>query len=377
MGKRILKWLIFGLVFLAVSAVLLLWALYSGGQRIEDRSTPPVLSAAPEIVATLDRAPGNVAVSADGRIFLTLHPSGNPGEIKVAEWAQGQLKPYPDLASQTLFQTPLGIRIDRQGRLWTIDSGKQGWGRPRLLGFDLASGKEVYRHDFSQEIAPLGSNLQDLAIDPQGKAIFIADFSFLRKSPAIIAHDLTSGKSRRLLEKDSSVLPQNYVVYSAHGPLTRLGGLIAMKIGVDGIAMDAKGEWLYYGAISQGDLFRIRVADLLDSGLTPVDLSVRKEYFGKKVLSDGITLDTEGNVYLTDVEHNGIARLSKDRQLETLIRDSRIRWADGFSWGPEGWLYFTDSAIPDIAFRTRGSIQRSSPYYLFRFQPGPSGIPGQ
>jgi hypothetical protein len=50
-----------------------------GGVRLEDRTTAPKLPAsALQVVADLDYPPGNIAVSPTGRVFFTLHPSGDP-----------------------------------------------------------------------------------------------------------------------------------------------------------------------------------------------------------------------------------------------------------------------------------------------------------
>src|SRR5688572_10697120 len=51
--------------------------------KIEGKA--PLLGAADlELVAELPFAPGNVAVSADGRVFFSFHPEGNRGDIQVA-----------------------------------------------------------------------------------------------------------------------------------------------------------------------------------------------------------------------------------------------------------------------------------------------------
>src|SRR5919201_3489765 len=140
--------LVLGLVFLGLRCGL------GGGRRLDDRTTAPTLPAsALEVVADLDYPPGNIAVSATGRVFFTLHPSGDP-PIKLAELVGGKPVPYPDEASQkTLFDSPLAVRIDRQGRLWTLDFARYGRGQPRLLAFDLASGRLVHQYDFPASVA--------------------------------------------------------------------------------------------------------------------------------------------------------------------------------------------------------------------------------
>ncbi|MCG8423716.1 MAG: hypothetical protein MJE77_37940 [Proteobacteria bacterium] len=47
------------------------------------------------------------------------------------------------------------------------------------------------------------------------------------------------------------------------------------------------------------------------------------------------------------------------------------------SYGPNGWLYIADSAIPDQMLRSSDHIRASAPYYLHRFRPGIAGVPGQ
>ena len=93
---------------------------------------------------------------------------------------------------------------------------------------------------------------------------------------------------------------------------------------------------------------RIRTRDLLDESLSPAELGNRVEKIGQKPLSDGLSADVENNIYITDVEHCGIARMAPDGTLQTLIKDKRVLWADGLSFGPDNYIYLTDSNIPHI-----------------------------
>ena len=156
-----------------------------------------------------------------------------------------------------------------------------------------------------------------------------------------------------------------------------LGGLLALRPGLDSIALDEHGEWLYYGAMCNENLFRIKTQDLLNHDLTADQLGQRVELYAAKPQTDGLSMDRDGNVYLTDPEHRGVAVLGTDRKLSTLIKDPRIRWADGLSFGPEGWLYIADSAIQDHLFKSKAYIRAHAPYFLWRVRPGPEGTPGQ
>jgi hypothetical protein len=80
---------------------------------------------------------------------------------------------------------------------------------------------------------------------------------------------------------------------------------------------------------------------------------------------------------VTDIEHSSVFIVGADQSPRTLIRSDRIRWADALSFGPGGWLYVADSAIPEQVLQTRAHIMAKGPYQIFRFRPGYDGIPGR
>ena len=128
--------------------------------------------------------------------------------------------------------------------------------------------------------------------------------------------------------------------------------------------------------MNNSDLYRIRVDNLLDPTLPARQLENEVEYVSNKPLSDGLSADLAGNIYITDVEHGSVMRVTPDRALETVIRSPRIRWADALSFGPNGWLYLADSAIPEQVLQSRDHILSQGPYYVYRFRPGITGVPG-
>jgi len=374
-----LKKLFLFLIILLLAASITLRVRYGGGEAYPDLTTPAILGEdALEEVLSYAEPIGNVAVSRNGRIFFTVHPESRPQGNKLLEWVDGAAVPYPNGAVQPhLLGTVLGLAIDRQSRLWTIDNGNHGFGTARLLAFDIETGELVHDHEFAANIAPAGSFLQDLQVSADGKTVVIADASFWRKSPAIIVYDTQTRSSRRLLEADPSVSAENYLIRNQLKDMTFLGGLVSLRGGVDGIAFDTDNEWLYYAAISHSSLFRVRVRDLLDQTLPARQLASRVERVSEKPLSDGLSADLDGNIYVTDVEHGAVFIVDRNGELKTLIRSARIRWADALSFGPDGWLYLADSAIPDQVLQTREYVEDRGPYSIYRFKPGHNGIAGQ
>jgi sugar lactone lactonase YvrE len=372
------NFLIFLLV-LSLGVAITVRVRYGGGDHYQDLSTPPLLDNAQlERVLQYPEPIGNVAVSSDGRIFFTVHPESRPQGNKLLEWVAGAALPYPSGSVQPhLFNTVLGITIDQQQRLWSIDHGRQGFGEPRLLAFDLRTGELVHDYKFTKEIAPLGSFLQDIRVSPDGRNVIISDGSILRKNPALVVYDVATKNARRILETHESVVAENFLIQNSIKDLSFFGGLFTLKGGVDGIAIDPENEWLYFAAINNGGLYRIRMEHVVDALLPKNELHSLVERYSDKPLSDGLSIDLDGNIYVTDVEHNAISVVRDDRQPQTLMRSSDIRWASAVSFGPGGYLYVADSAFPELLLETKAHIDTQGPFSIFRFKTGHAGTPGQ
>lgn len=366
-----------------ISTVIFIRFRYGGGRTdFPDRTSSPVFEGnVLETVADLMVPPGNLAVSADGRLFFSFHPEARP-DIRVAEWKDGTAVAYPNQAYQgpgkqdVYFDTVLSVRIDAKNRLWTLDLANHGIGQPQLLAFDLSTATLVHQYDFPREYAGLGSHLNDFQIDPAAETIYIADASIFAKTPAILVYDISARTCRRLLENHPSVIPDNYIPV-VQGRVMAIFGIFAIRPGVDSIALDKSGQWLYFAPVTSHYMYRIRAADLKDAALSSQELSRRVEKFAEKTMSDGLTMDIEGNIYITDIENSAIVRLTPEGDLETLVKADRLRWPDGLGFGPDGWLYVTCSALHQVIGRTPGHMKSNAPFQIYRFKPGIHGVPGQ
>jgi sugar lactone lactonase YvrE len=337
--------------------------------------TPLLPPSALEVVADLQYPPGNMAVSAPlsegskARIFFSYHPTANKSSTKVAEWIDGASVAYPSKDFQKKLGSVLGVRVDDQHRLWMLDYGDAlGIARPHLYAVDLATNEIVVDYAFPSESAPLGSNFNDLQVSADGKTVFVADTSIIGQSQAIVVVDFDREYpiARRRLRKHASVRDGAYDLV-VNGNKVAFAGILCPHFGVDGIALDATGEYLYYSAVNGGVLYRARTFDLRyeKSGLLDDALGQRVEKVADITATDGMTTDAEGHVYLSDPEHSALVRVDLDGTLRVLVRDDRLRWPDGFSWGEDGYLYITASALQEAS----GAAPKKPPYQIFRIRP--------
>lgn len=361
------------LILISVTTAIIVWVRYGGGEPYRDLSTAPLLNSPQlEHVLGYPEPIGNVVVSDDQRVFFTVHPESRPQGNKLLEWEAGAAVPFPDGSSQPhLFDTVLGLTIDQQHRLWTIDHGKQGFAQPRLLAFDLATGQLVHDHSFRKDEAPAGSFLQELQVSHDGRFVIVADGSILRKRPALLVYDVQSRKAKRVLESHESVAIENYVIRTPIRDLSYFGGLFAIKGGVNGLVIDARNEWLYFAALNNSGLYRVRMDLITDAAATAEKLAASVERYSDKPLSDGLGFDNAGNLLVTDIEHNAVFVIDKARQPRTLIRSDRLRWAASVSSSPDGYLYIADSAFPELVLQSKDHILSRGPYSIFRIRTEP------
>jgi hypothetical protein len=363
------RWMTVMLLFV-VAVLLSVRLVYVESASFPDRSAAPLLpSTELEKMVSLPLPPGNLAVADDQRIFFTFHPEASP-DINVAVWANDEVRAFPAPewqpggSAEHALNEVLSLRL-HNNELWLLDNGRHALNSVRLLAFDINSRELLHSYRFPRDVFPLGAHANDFRISADGRYFFITDASLLARTPALVVYDRAEGISRRVLHNDASVRAGAFEPV-VQGQAMTLFGLFTVNPGVDGIALDDAGEWLYFAAVAADQVYRIRVADLLNADLPYATLSARVEVLGPKTMTDGMALDAAGNLYFSDLEHSAIVRRTPAGELQTLLRSVDLRWPDGFSRQGD-YLYLTCSALHQVIGHSREDILAAGPYPIYRF----------
>ena len=324
-----------------------------------------------EVIAELPIRPSAVVKAPNGRIFWTEH-FGAPHPDQVHELLpDGTFRSYPaeqDYKSHAL-------RIDRNGVLWMLDMG--GNGRlPILRAWNTNTETLVQEVEIPPPAYAPGSGLQDFVIDERNNQVIIADTSSgvgsENNDPALVVVNLATGQSRRVLAGHPSVQAESLTA-SINGEslmLTRRDGTrFPARFGVNGIAIDPAGEWVYYSPMTGTSVYRITTGNLADESLSAEALSDRVERYGAKEIGDGILVDSAGNVYNTDLQHNAIGVTNAEGEYRLIRQDDRLlSFGEGFEPATDGYIYMaTNQAHRSIFFQPQD--RGVPPYYLLRFRP--------
>ena len=373
MSFAAIKRFFIGFILVLAVALVLIRQSYVETEAFPDRTSMPILASTDmELVANLPLPPGNIAVADNGDVFFTFHPEASPS-INVAKLVEGQAQAFPSMdwqpgGSEPLaFNEVLSVRIDKKQRLWILDNGKHGLDKVRLFSFNIESGEMLKRFTFTRAQFTLGSHANDFQISNDGRFIIISDASILGKSPALVVYDVENESARRVLELHESVVAGSFEPI-VQGRKMTLFGLFTVNPGVDGLVLDHTNEFLYYASISADQLYRIPYKALINQELPADQLATQVEAVGEKTMTDGMAMDADNNVYLSDLEHSAIVRRSPEGILETLLKSASIRWPDGFSNGPNGMMYFTCSSLHQVIAQSSEDIANKGPYQIYKFQ---------
>lgn len=365
------------------SAIVRRFALYTLLASSLAAAEPPAVGTL-EVVAELPINPGNLAVTADGRVFATVHQFRRADAQLIEITGPEGYQPWPDAAWNGAFgsgndvlNSVLGIAIDAQQRLWVIDNGLgEPAQTPKLIAFSLKTGEPLYRYDFPAKTGPVGSFLNDLAVDDRRGFVYIADVGG-EHEPAIVVVDLGASTSRRfeaspaLAAEDIDLVVGGRVI-SLPGPT---GTPKPARVAINPITLSADGETLFFGAMNGTTWYQLPTK-LLRDGASDDEIAAAITKAGPKPVSDGASTDADGNHWFTDLGRNAITVL-RDGSLDRLVGDPRLSWPDALSFGEPGWLYVAINQLHLAPALNGGEEGAGPPFLIMRVYTGTNGMAGR
>jgi sugar lactone lactonase YvrE len=317
-----------------------------------------------------------VTVSKSGRVFVNF-PRWSPVYLNAVleVMPDGSARPFPDepwsrwnldpKSAASHFVCVQSVVVDDTDTLWVLDPAAPMLmsiipGGPKLVQVDLKTNRVARVIPIGPEAAKTNTYLNDVRFDNRRNFAYITDSGL----GGIVVVDLASGKSHRALDGDPSVMPDKSVKIVIDGkPVLGPTGETP-SFHSDAIALSPDGEYLYYQPIAARTLYRVRTGALRDPNGNP-----SPERYAGTFPVDGIWMDRGRNIYLSNLQQDGVSRLTPGRKIETIVNDRRLQWPDTFSEGPDGFIYVTASHINESPTFNKGRSTRTTPYAVFKFKP--------
>ncbi len=339
-----------------------------------------------ETFAEVNQAVGNISFTAKGDLVYSHHPFFEPKtRVVFMDKETKEIKPFPNAAWNTPRDTDenylsnvLGIRNDKNGVVWMIDMAQRNDIKPKIVGWNTKKDalEKIY---YINESTVTHSQPNDMVVDTKHNAFIIADEGIGNggngDAGAFILVDMKTGKTRRVLEGHKTTKPENNPTVIDGKTLAVNGN--ALLVGNDGITTDKNFEWIYYGPLNGTKIYRIKTVDLLNENLTRAELDAKIETYSEKPNNGGMSMDTEGNIYMTAVESKSVVVvLAKDKSVKTIAKDPKMIWPDGVSFNhKDGYMYVSAAQVNRGAVFNDGENKSTSPFYIFRFKPITKGVP--
>jgi sugar lactone lactonase YvrE len=321
-----------------------------------------------------------VAVTPDGRVFsVSPRWDYNPVNPIAEVGPNNTLKPYPN-ASWCMWNDsvknepakhwicPQAATVDKNGMLWVLDPAAPGLktvvnGGVKLVKIDPKTNQVVQTIVFDKQAAPEKSYLNDVRIDTDNNYAYITESG----QGGIVVVDLKTQKARRLLANHPSVKSENIRLNVEGNPMLDAQGK-PMSINSDGIALSRDNKYLYYHALTGYTLYRVPTAALRNASLSEAQLGQQVENLGKTPATDGMEIDSAGNVYITAFEQNALVRRTPEGKVAEVVKDPRLQWPDTYFLTPDGTMYVTTSAIHKTPTWNKGVSKVNQPFRIVKMK---------
>lgn len=232
-------------------------------------------------------------------------------------------------------------RIGPDGKLWVVDAGNTGIGTgakavagaSKLVRIDLATNRVDKVFSFKAPIQGLYSYFDDVRFN--GHFAYITDPG----EKSLVVVNLQNGQAWRVLQNHP--LSIDHLPIYAEGKKLYLANGNEKRVGLDQLEVSPDGKYLYYQPVPV-PMARIESQYLDNPTLTSAEVAKQAKHWLATWSTGGTAIDSEGNIYSSDVNNSSIKRISPAGKVTTVIADPRLVWVDamwiqgGYLWMPAG-----------------------------------------
>ncbi|WP_082988181.1 L-dopachrome tautomerase-related protein [Bordetella bronchialis] len=317
-----------------------------------------------------------VTTTPEGRVFVS-YPQADGSGMQVAELdAQGRPYPFPDASwngPQTWAPGTVGtgfvhvnaLRVGPDGKLWIVDAGAPGMGKPavkggaRLFRFDPQTRQLLQTYDLAAAVHPY-SYIDDVRFN--GRYAYITDAG----APGLIVLDLQTGAARRVLDNNNATTAMRPLRADGRAVLDAKGQPV--RVHADQLEVSPDGQWLYFQPAS-GPMARVPTRVLNDPSASEKDIASQvKLEWADTPSTGGTAIDAKGNLYTTDTDKRRILRVSPEGKVSTVIEDDRLIWADALWIDRQGYLWIPASQLNRTPDFNGGRMEVQYPVWIYRLQ---------
>jgi len=326
-----------------------------------------------QAVGQSDRTIWNgVTVSADGRIFVNFPALSPRPHESVGEVGQdGKSHPYPagewnswepGKPVEHAFVGTNAVRVGPDGALWVVDTGTPSFGAetlpnaPKIVRIDLQQNSVTRIYPLGPKAALPNSYIDDIRF--HGHLAYLTDAGV----PGIIVLDLTTGKTRRVLDHDRSTTGTRPIVVD--GEIVLGSDDKPLLINTDQMEVSPDGKWLYFQPLA-GPMYRVATKWIDDPLIANVARHVAFWYDTPPL--GGTAIDAAGNLYLEDLTSDSILKLTPDQHLTRVIQDHRLHWVDA-PWIRDGKLYLPEAQLDRAEQFHHGHSMIQWPLHIYTYQ---------
>ncbi|XP_033761259.1 protein yellow-like [Pecten maximus] len=298
------------------------------------------------------------------------------------------LQPFPSWEAQKIgdcrfLQCVQSMEIDpNTGWMWIIDTGRINFfaadGTPtqnicpaKIVIYDINKMTEITRHVFPNSVANRNITfLNDIVVMYRGSSpryAFISDTLAFR----MVVYDRIRNRSHFF--SHPSMLPE-----PGRGNITILGETLTLSAGINGIALSADMNYIYFGSLSGHSVYQVssRIARNPRGNFARF---VRK-VGDKPSQAEGMVYSRQNRLYFSGLELNSIYRWDIDRDRKNqrksfrrvmmksvskiLSSDTCMNFVDILTFDTDGYLWFTVNKLHKYLLQSMDFTGSSGPNVL-------------